>query len=78
LKSAVANFQKKIEFFVVFNYVTGLFIVLTLPALYERYEDYIDKFVLSCYKELCQLYRKINEKYISRVQYWILEKKKLS
>ncbi|CAJ2656056.1 reticulon-like protein B12 [Trifolium pratense] len=57
---------------------TSLFIVLTLPALYERYEDYIDTFVLRCYKELCQLYRKINEEYISRVQYWILEKKKLS
>ncbi|WJX48961.1 hypothetical protein P8452_35457 [Trifolium repens] len=57
---------------------TSLFIVLTLPALYERYEDYIDRFVLRCYKELCQLYRKINEEYISRVQYWMLEKKKLS
>ncbi|CAL5210792.1 unnamed protein product [Lathyrus oleraceus] len=57
---------------------TSLFILLTLPALYERYEDYIDRFVLKCYIKLCQLYRKINEEYISRVQYWILEKKKLS
>ncbi|XP_058729023.1 reticulon-like protein B12 [Vicia villosa] len=57
---------------------TSLFILLTLPALYERYEDYIDRFVLKCYNKLCQLYRKINEEYISRVQYWILEKQKLS
>lgn len=57
---------------------TGLFILLTIPALYERYEDYIDTFVLKCYNKLCQLYRKIDEKYISRVQNWILEKKKLS
>ncbi|CAK8574836.1 unnamed protein product [Lathyrus sativus] len=57
---------------------TSLFILLTLPALYERYEDYIDRFILKCYTKLCQLYRKINEEYISRVQYWILEKKKLS
>ncbi|XP_027186507.1 reticulon-like protein B12 [Cicer arietinum] len=57
---------------------TSLFIVLTLPALYERYEDYIDTFILKCYNKLCQLYRKINEEYVSKIQYWILEKKKLS
>ncbi|CAI8601099.1 unnamed protein product [Vicia faba] len=57
---------------------TSLFILLTLPALYERYEDYIDRFVLKCYNKLCQLYRKIGEEYIIRVQYWILEKQKLS
>ncbi|KAL5072842.1 hypothetical protein RYX36_011826 [Vicia faba] len=57
---------------------TSLFILLTLPALYERYEDYIDRFVLKCYNKLCQLYRKISEEYIIRVQYWILEKQKLS
>lgn len=58
--------------------LAGLFIVLTLPALYERYKDYIDRYVLKCYRNLCLLYVKINEEYVSRVRHWILEKKKLS
>ncbi|XP_057458903.1 reticulon-like protein B12 isoform X1 [Lotus japonicus] len=57
---------------------TSLLIVLTLPALYDRCEDYIDRYVLKCYSKLCQLYVKINEEYVSKVRYWILEKKKLS
>ncbi|XP_061336648.1 reticulon-like protein B12 [Gastrolobium bilobum] len=56
---------------------TSLFVVLTVPALYERYEDCIDRYILKGYRKLCQLYVKINEKYVSRVQNWILEKKKL-
>ncbi|XP_027336896.1 reticulon-like protein B12 [Abrus precatorius] len=57
---------------------TSLFIVLTVPALYERYEDYIDRYVLKGYNKLCLFYVKINETYVSRVQNWILEKKKLN
>ncbi|KAL1368551.1 hypothetical protein HN51_022699 [Arachis hypogaea] len=57
---------------------TSLFIVLTVPTLYERYEDNIDRHVLKCYRKLCQLYVKISEDYVSRVQHYILEKQKLS
>ncbi|KAI4356580.1 hypothetical protein L6164_000595 [Bauhinia variegata] len=57
---------------------TSLFIVLTVPAIYERYEDYIDRYVMGGYRTLCKLYVKINEEYVSRVQNWIMGKKKLS
>ncbi|XP_019432009.1 PREDICTED: reticulon-like protein B12 isoform X2 [Lupinus angustifolius] len=56
---------------------TSLFIVLTVPALYERYEDCIDRNILKGYHRLCQLYVKINVEYVSRVQNWIVEKEKL-
>ncbi|XP_054780442.1 reticulon-like protein B12 [Prosopis cineraria] len=56
----------------------SLFITLTVPALYERYEDFIDRYILMGYRKSFQLYAKINEEYISKVQNWILEKKKLS
>ncbi|XP_014490752.1 reticulon-like protein B12 isoform X1 [Vigna radiata var. radiata] len=57
---------------------TSLFIVLTVPAIYERYEEYIDMYILKGYRKLCFLHVKINEKYVRRVHNWILEKKKLS
>ncbi|MED6167343.1 hypothetical protein PIB30_001765 [Stylosanthes scabra] len=57
---------------------TSLFIVLTVPALYERYEDNIDRYVMKGYGKLCQLYVKINQEYVSRLQHYILEKQKLS
>ncbi|QCE04230.1 riboflavin kinase [Vigna unguiculata] len=57
---------------------TSLFIVLTVPAIYERYEEYIDMYILKGYRKLCFLHVKIKEKYVSRVHNWILEKKKLS
>ncbi|CAL0324740.1 unnamed protein product [Lupinus luteus] len=56
---------------------TSLFIVLTFPALYERYEDSIDRNILKGCRKLCQLYVKINVEYVSRVQNWIVEKEKL-
>lgn len=61
-----------------FGYVAGLFIVLTVPAIYERYEDYIDMYILKGYRKLCLLHLKINEQYVNKVHNWILEKKKLS
>lgn len=64
--------------FAVFCFMAGLFIVLTVPALYERYEESIDRYVLMAYRKLCQLYVKINEAYVSKIHNWILEKKKLS
>lgn len=57
---------------------TSLVIVLTIPALYEHYEDHIDKYVIVGYRKLQHLYVKLNEEYVSKVQKWILEKKKLS
>ncbi|KAI9080114.1 hypothetical protein K1719_032652 [Acacia pycnantha] len=56
----------------------SLFIILTVPALYERYENFIDRHILMGYRKSIQLYVKINEEYISKVQNWVLEKKKLS
>ncbi|RZC29436.1 Reticulon-like protein B12 isoform B [Glycine soja] len=57
---------------------TSLLLVLTVPAIYERYEDYIDMYILKGYRKLCLLHVKINEGYVSKVHNWILEKKKLS
>ncbi|ESR42515.1 hypothetical protein CICLE_v10012753mg [Citrus x clementina] len=57
---------------------TSLVIVLTLPALYERYEDHIDKYAILGYRKLRQLYVKIDEEFVSKVRKWILEKQKLS
>ncbi|KAL2510010.1 Reticulon-like protein B12 [Forsythia ovata] len=57
---------------------TGLVIVLTVPALYERYEDHIDRYALTGYKNSQQLFVRFDAQCISMVQKWILEKKKLS
>ncbi|PON36919.1 Reticulon [Parasponia andersonii] len=56
---------------------TSLVIVLTIPALYERYEDYIDKYIILEYRKLQQLYAMIDEKCVSKLQKWVLEKRKL-
>ena len=58
--------------------LAGLFVVLTVPALYERYEDQIDKYVLMGYRKLMQLYVILNQKYICKVKPWIMEKQNLS
>lgn len=58
--------------------VAGLVIVLTIPALYEKFEDHIDKYGIASCRKLQQLYVKLDQEYIRRVQKWILEKKKLS
>ncbi|KAL6142231.1 hypothetical protein ACLB2K_060514 [Fragaria x ananassa] len=43
--------------FLTFSY-TSLVIVLTIPAFYERCEDYVDKHVMMGYRRLLQLYVK--------------------
>ncbi|CBI30438.3 hypothetical protein AAG906_036380 [Vitis piasezkii] len=63
--------------FLTLGYIS-LVIVLTVPALYERYEDYIDRYVMMGYRKLQLLYMKLDEECISKVQKWILEKRKLS
>ncbi|KAK4771316.1 hypothetical protein SAY87_031848 [Trapa incisa] len=55
---------------------TSLFIVLTIPALYEKYEEQVDKYVLVGYSNLQQLYAKLDDRHFSRVHKWILEKRK--
>ncbi|THG17355.1 reticulon-like protein B12 isoform X1 [Camellia sinensis] len=57
---------------------TSLVIVLSIPALYERYEDYIDRCILMGCRKLQQLYVRFDVECLARVQKWILEKKKLS
>lgn len=57
---------------------TSLVIVLTIPALYERYEDHIDRYVIMGYQKLKQLYLHFDVEYFSKVRKRILEKKKLS
>ncbi|BFG36330.1 hypothetical protein CerSpe_226030 [Prunus speciosa] len=57
---------------------TSLVMVLTIPALYERCEDYVDKYIMTGYRKLLQLYVKFDEEYLNRFQNWVLEKKKLS
>ncbi|KAL3639441.1 hypothetical protein CASFOL_017348 [Castilleja foliolosa] len=57
---------------------TCLVVVLTVPALYERYEDKIDKKNLIWYRKLQQLRIRVYEDCITKVHKWVLEKKKLS
>lgn len=61
-----------------FPYVAGLVIVLTIPALYEKCEDYVDKYVMMGYRKLLQLYVKLDYEYVNRFLSEDLEKKKLS
>ncbi|KAF4356976.1 hypothetical protein F8388_015952 [Cannabis sativa] len=57
---------------------TSLVIILTIPALYERYEAHIDKFIIMEYRRLQQLYAFLDEKCFSKLQKWVVEKRKLS
>ena len=58
--------------------MTGLLIVLTIPALYERYDDYLDRYVEMVFKKSHQLYLKFDVECTGKVQKWILERQKLS
>ncbi|KAE8692427.1 Reticulon-like protein B12 [Hibiscus syriacus] len=57
---------------------TSLVVVLTVPALYERYEDYIDSFTILGCRKMQQLYVKFDSKFVNRFRKWILERQKLS
>ncbi|KAG6596365.1 Reticulon-like protein B12 [Cucurbita argyrosperma subsp. argyrosperma] len=57
---------------------TGLLLVLTVPALYEKYEEYVDRHILLIYRKLHQFYVKLDEMRVLTYQQWILEKEKLS
>ncbi|KAF3779297.1 Reticulon-like protein B12 [Nymphaea thermarum] len=57
---------------------TSLVIVLTIPALYEKYETDIDR----CVDKTCVILQKtyvwVDTEYLSKIRKWILEKRKLS
>ncbi|KVI03344.1 Reticulon [Cynara cardunculus var. scolymus] len=55
-----------------------VFLVLTVPALYERYEEHVDSVILKGNMKLKQLYNRYDEECIKKVRKWILEKNKLS
>ncbi|XP_039145151.1 reticulon-like protein B12 [Dioscorea cayenensis subsp. rotundata] len=54
---------------------TSLVIVLTFPALYERYEDYVDRYLITAYGDVLYGYESY-EKCFNEVEMWIMEKKK--
>ncbi|CAN0879818.1 Reticulon-like protein B12 [Linum grandiflorum] len=58
---------------------TSLLSVLTVPALYERYGDEIDRYVKMVRYKMQKLHCKIDvDVVVGRVKKWVLEKKKLS
>ncbi|XP_021289529.1 reticulon-like protein B12 isoform X2 [Herrania umbratica] len=57
---------------------TSLVVVLTVPALYERYENYIDSYAITGFRKMQQLYVKFDVKFVNRIRKWILERQKLS
>ncbi|CAI0424408.1 unnamed protein product [Linum tenue] len=57
---------------------TSLLMILTVPVLYERYGDDVDRYVKMTSYELQKLYNKIDVEVIGRVKKCILEKQKLS
>ncbi|XP_019161218.1 PREDICTED: reticulon-like protein B12 [Ipomoea nil] len=56
---------------------TGLLIVLTVPVLYEKYEEHIDRYVVMTYRKLRDLYLRFDAECICKTRNWIAEKKKL-
>ncbi|KAK9158973.1 hypothetical protein Scep_005547 [Stephania cephalantha] len=56
---------------------TCLLVVLTIPALYEKYEDKIDRCVLVVYRELQRLYARLDTECLCKIRKLILEKSKL-
>ncbi|OMO97437.1 Reticulon [Corchorus olitorius] len=63
--------------FLTLGYIS-LLLVLTVPALYERYEDYIDSYVITGCRKMQQLYIEFDAKFVNRIRKWILERQKLS
>lgn len=55
----------------------SLVIFLTAPMLYEKYEDYIDRYMKLAYVEM-QMCKRTYAEYSHKVKHWLLEKKKLS
>ncbi|XP_057801289.1 reticulon-like protein B12 [Salvia miltiorrhiza] len=60
--------------FLILGYIT-LVLVLTVPAVYERYELQIDDYAVMGCRKVQHLYLRLHQEYISKVHQW---KKKLS
>lgn len=58
--------------------MSALFLIFTIPALYEKYEEHVDKWIVITYSIPLQLYVKLDEQYFSMIHRLILEKRKLS
>ncbi|KAE8696534.1 Reticulon-like protein B12 [Hibiscus syriacus] len=63
--------------FLTLGYIS-LVVVLTVPAFYERYEDYINPYMILGCRKMQQLYVKFDSKFVNRFRKWILERQKLS
>ncbi|XP_042512176.1 reticulon-like protein B12 [Macadamia integrifolia] len=63
--------------FLTFGY-TSLAIILTVPALYEKHEDQIDRYILIGYRGLQRLFVKLDNEILSKIRRSIYEKGKLS
>ncbi|PWA84549.1 reticulon-like protein B12 [Artemisia annua] len=57
---------------------TTVFLVLTVPVAYERYEKHVDSILLKGNMKLKRLYIRFNEECINKVRKWILDMNKLS
>ncbi|PIA54454.1 hypothetical protein AQUCO_00900772v1 [Aquilegia coerulea] len=57
---------------------TSLVFLLTVPALYEKYEDQVDRYVILGYRELQRLYVILDQRCLNKIRSLILEKRKLS
>ncbi|RWW26503.1 hypothetical protein GW17_00009107, partial [Ensete ventricosum] len=65
----------------IFGSGIGIVVVLTVPALYERYEDGVDRLAKFACMEV-QMYERVysqslGKKYFTKAKKWALEKKKL-
>lgn len=56
----------------------GLVILVTVPAIYEKYEDQIGRYAFSGYKTWGILYERFDKQCINRALSLILEKNKVS
>lgn len=59
-------------------FVAGLVLALTVPALYERYQDHFDTYGLILYRKLKLLYVRFDQECINKIHKLILETKKLN
>lgn len=55
----------------------GVVLVLTVPVLYERHEDKIDRSLLQGFEQTCKLHRKLYDKVLKRVPQLAPKQKKV-
>ncbi|KAL4587287.1 hypothetical protein LXL04_000155 [Taraxacum kok-saghyz] len=57
---------------------TSVFVALTVPVCYERYEEHVESVLVKANKKLKELYIRFDEECIKKVRKWILETNKLT